>query len=213
MFAIRCFTTSRPNRSVLLESSKQRFMNIRFLLRSPASFFLTLAILATWFAAAAYLDQSVFAVQHSRSLILVGAVNGDLLSEHEWWRLLTSQLLHVHFQHMLFNAMCIYLIGSIIEHRYGWRILLVIFVIGGTVGQVASVSWYPKFVSSGASQALMALCGASIILISQRSSRSLVIAVMAVQLALDVYTAWTIKAGHGFGFATGLFLGIVFTIR
>ena len=65
---------------------------------------------------------------------------------------------------------------------------------------------------TGASQALMALCGAAVILFSQRHSRSFVMVVIAVQLALDIYTARTIKAGHGFGFATGLSLGIVFTI-
>jgi rhomboid protease GluP len=184
-------------------------MMVRLLLRSPLSFCIALAILATWCASAVYLDQSILAVQKSRWLIQVGAVNGDLLSDGEWWRLLTSQFLHVHFLHMIFNAVFVFLIGGCIERRYQWRVLGLVYVVGGTIGQIVSVLSYPALVSSGASQALMALCGASVILLSQPRSRMILLVVIAIQVALDIYAAWTIKYGHCAGFGAGLFIGLV----
>jgi membrane associated rhomboid family serine protease len=108
---------------------------------------------------------------------------------------------------MLFNAASIALIGASIEQRHRWRRLFLVFFCGGSVGQVASVVAYPNLVSSGASQALMALCGASLVMVTARYPRLFALAVLGIQAALDLYVAQKIKAGHGFGFLAGLLLG------
>jgi rhomboid protease GluP len=166
------------------------------------------AIILAWFLSALALDQPFFAPQKSSLLMTVGAVNGELLDSGEWWRIVTSQFLHVHFLHMLFNAGCIVVIGAFIEQRCGWWRVGLVYVIGGSVGQIASVVFYPEFVSSGASQALMALCGAGLVTLTECRSRLFVLAVVAIQAALDIYVAHKIKAGHGFGFLGGLLVGL-----
>ena len=114
--------------------------------------------------------------------------------------------MHVHFLHMLFNVMCIVLVGGYIERSYGWRVFLLIYFVGGTLGQTASVLSYPTLVGDGSSQALMALCGAGVLLLSLPFFRLITISVIAAQVGLDLHAAGTIKAGHGFGFGAGFLI-------
>lgn len=171
------------------------------------SWLLCVAILATWLLVAIALDQSVLAAQHSRQLLQFGAANGPLLQAGEWWRLLVSQLLHVHAPHMLFNALAILVVGALVEAAAGRRWLVATCVFGGCVGQFASVACYPGLVSSGASQALMALCGTALVMCRTSRAYMLVVSIVAVQLALDVRAAGMVKAGHGWGFAAGILVG------
>jgi len=166
------------------------------------------AVLASWCAAALALQQPLWHVQKSASLLHVGAVNGELLRSGEWWRIASSQFLHVHFLHMLFNAACLAIVGSALERRLGAAAFALVFAAGGSLGQLASVLAYPQLVSSGASQALMALCGAALIAGVSPRARRFAAAVAIVQLALDVYVAHTVKAGHAAGFVAGLVLAL-----
>jgi len=177
--------------------------------RATASVAITAAILATWCVSAVLLDQSLVTVQKSAHLMRFGAANGELFANHEEWRLLTSQFLHVHFPHMLFNAIGVFMIGLSIEKACGWRTLLAVYLIGGTLGQLASVVSYPDLISSGASQALMALCGAALVLKIPAQSRVIALCIVVVQVMLDLYAAGTIKTGHGAGFVAGLVVAIV----
>jgi membrane associated rhomboid family serine protease len=180
---------------------------MKYLLRIPASSSIALAILVAWCLSAAFVGQSIFATQRSLWLPQLGGATGELFANHEWWRLLASQFLHVHLLHMVFNVMCIFLVGGLIELLYGWRVLLLIYFVGGTTGQTASVLSYPTLVSDGASQALMALCGAGVLLLPRPSARLVAISIVAIQVALDLHAAGTIKAGHCFGFGAGFLIG------
>ena len=171
------------------------------------------AIVVAWCVAAHALDQPLWASQRSRLLLSIGAANGELLAGGHWWRIVTSQFLHVHVLHMLFNAACLAIVGVALGQRCGWQGVALVFFLGGSVGQLASVLAYPQLVSSGASQALMALCGAALVLPVGRSIRWFVLGVVAIQAGLDLYVAHTIKAGHGFGFATGGLLGLALRVR
>ncbi|HVE55054.1 MAG TPA: rhomboid family intramembrane serine protease, partial [Ramlibacter sp.] len=152
------------------------------------------AIVLTWCVVAFVLEQPLWASQRSRLLLSAGAADGDLvLANGQWWRIVTSQFLHVHALHMLFNAACVTLVGVALERRYGWQRVALLFFLGGSVGQVASVLAYPHLVSSGASQALMALCGAALVLPAERRMRWFVLALVAIQAGLDLYVAQTIK--------------------
>ncbi len=60
--------------------------------------------------------------------------------------------------------------------------------------------------SSGASQALMALCGAAVLMLS-RGPRIFACTIVLIQAALDLYVAQYVKVGHSSGFVAGLALG------
>lgn len=174
---------------------------------SRLAWVLSLLIIIAWVLVAFALDQSVLAVQRSGMLLQFGAVNGALLEAGDWWRLPASQFLHAHAPHMLFNAFAILLVGAFVEASVGRWWLAFIYVVGGCIGQLASVAFYPGLVSSGASQALMALCGAALIICRTRLAYLIAISILAVQLALDLRAAGSIKAGHGWGLAAGVLLG------
>jgi rhomboid protease GluP len=185
---------------------------VNLLAPSRMAALLAAAIVLAWCLSAYALNQPLFAVQTSKALMPLGAANGDLLSTGEWWRIVTSQFLHVRFLHMLFNAACIALVGAAIEQRWGWWKLALIYLAGGSVGQLASVVAYPGLVSSGASQALMALCAAAFVVRTGRRLRVFVVCILAVQVALDLHVAQGIKAGHGFGFLGGLLVALALSV-
>lgn len=173
----------------------------------PVATAIAALILVGWVGAAFLLEQSIFAVQTSRSLLKVGALDGQSFRDHGWWRVLSSQFLHVYFVRMVFNTMGVFVIANSLEGVYGgWRLTL-IYLLGGSIGQIASVAFYPYLVSSGASQALMSLCGAALVLNLPRWSRLLALVIVVAQIALDNHVAGAIKAGHGFGFAAGVLIG------
>jgi len=185
-------------------------MNLTLALKSARlSWLLSGSIIASWVLVAIALDQSALTVQHSNQLLRFGAANGALLQAGEWWRLVVSQFLHVHAPHMLFNALAVLLVGAVLEKAAGRWWLAAIYLVGGCIGQYASVAFYPTLVSSGASQALMAICGAALLMCRTRTAYLIVIAVLVVQLSLDLQAAGTVKAGHGWGFASGVLLGAV----
>lgn len=166
-----------------------------------------------WLVVANHFGLSMFQQQKSSLLLKVGAVNGKTLGTGEVWRLLTSQFLHVNFLHMVFNLVGIYLLASIIERTAGTLLVAVTYFVGGTVGQYASVLLRPELVSSGASQALMALCGFSLLahrhLSLPKYGLYCAAAILAVQVTLDLYFSGAIKPGHSFGFLAGLALVVL----
>jgi rhomboid protease GluP len=172
---------------------------------------LALTIFVAWCASAIYFGQSPLATQQSSQLLQSGAVNGAMLAAHEYWRLLASQFLHVHFLHMLFNAGAIIALGTAVEKEFHWWGLLGIYFVGGTVGQFASVMSYPALISSGASQGLMTLSGAAVSVAGTRI-RILAMVVLAIQAALDLYASGAIKIGHSVGFAVGLLIAQLFLL-
>lgn len=174
--------------------------------------FLAIAIVAgiaiAWLLVARHLHLPVLAFQKSSKLLLLGAMNGQSAVDGEWWRLLTSQFLHVYFMHMLFNLCGIALLAAAVERSAGTLLLALTYFAGGSIGQFFSVLIHPELVSSGASQALMALC--AFILVGFRrfpvARYALILAavITVIQFALDMVVSGGIKPGHSFGFAAGL---------
>jgi rhomboid protease GluP len=162
---------------------------------------------------ARYYSLSLIETQNSNLLLNVGAVNGESLQRGEYWKLISSQFLHVKFPHMLLNVTFIYYIGSKIEKDFGFIVFYAIYLISGSFAQLASVFSYPNYVSSGASQALCGLAGAFLILFlfPLKASKATLIWVMIfifIQTFLDLFVAGEIKSGHLVGFIIGMLFGL-----
>jgi len=77
----------------------------------------------------------------------------------EWWRLLVPMLLHAGVVHIFFNMYALRILGTSLERFYGhWQFLL-LYVIGGFSGTVASYALTDAS-SLGASTAVFGLIGA-----------------------------------------------------
>lgn len=165
-----------------------------------------------------------YALLHGPSDALLlhdGALDGATLAAGEWWRLLSSQALHAKLGHMLLNAVGLAIIGTALERRIGsWRVLI-IAVVGGVIGQLASVLAYPSLVSSGASQTALALAAAlGVVVVRQWLRRDTRLDIfgwigiggtalyVCISLALDLAAAHTIKVGHSAAFVMGALLAV-----
>jgi membrane associated rhomboid family serine protease len=121
------------------------------------------------------------------------------------------------FLHMLFNAGVVAFAGALLERRMALWLLWLSYVFGGALAQLASVWAYPDEVSSGASQAMLILCGAALLSdwkrpLPSRTSLALIVLV-ALQIALDLKAIGTIKVGHTVGLAIGLTVGVAIRLQ
>jgi rhomboid protease GluP len=198
----------------LLQFTNNKSNHLRINLNiQPGTSLICLLIIGVWLISALNHNLSIFATQKSSLLLGFGAINGTSLQRGEYWKLISSQFLHVKFTHMLLNVTFIYYIGTKIEKFFGFIMFIAIYLIAGTLGQLASVLSYPHFVSSGASQALCGIIGAFLVLFLYplRVSKITIIWVgifLIIQTFLDLFFAGYIKAGHWVGFIIGLLLGL-----
>ncbi|SDH14400.1 rhomboid family intramembrane serine protease [Desulfosporosinus hippei] len=92
-------------------------------------------------------------------LIAFGAKVNPLIQAGELWRFLTSVFIHIGFLHLLFNLYALWSLGPICERNFGhWR-FLVIYIMSGLGGSIASY-FFSTALSAGASGAIFGLLGA-----------------------------------------------------
>jgi len=93
------------------------------------------------------------------SLIQWGANYGPKTTQGEWWRMFTCMFLHIGVLHLLFNMIALWNVGGFMERLLGSTGFLVLYLLAGLLGSVASVAWNPFVVSAGASGAIFGLLG------------------------------------------------------
>jgi rhomboid protease GluP len=92
-------------------------------------------------------------------LIRLGAKVTYLVASGEYWRLFTSMFLHIGFAHLLFNGYALVAIGTELERLLGPVRFLVIYLLSGLYGALASYAFSVNL-SAGASGAIFGLIGA-----------------------------------------------------
>ncbi|WID97501.1 rhomboid family intramembrane serine protease [Bosea vestrisii] len=100
------------------------------------------------------------------TLVLFGAMSSELVFQAgQWYRLVCSIFLHGSTAHLLANVILLVIVGWFLEATLGIGWLLAIFMLGGLVGSVASVSFNPPaLLGIGASGAVLALVAAGLVL-------------------------------------------------
>jgi rhomboid protease GluP len=96
------------------------------------------------------------------SLVRLGSNFGPYTADGDWWRLLTSMFLHLGLIHLAFNMWALASFGPLVERLYGSVTYLVIYMVAGLAGALASISWRPEINSIGASGAIFGILGALI---------------------------------------------------
>ncbi|MBA3946290.1 MAG: rhomboid family intramembrane serine protease [Herpetosiphonaceae bacterium] len=96
----------------------------------------------------------------SVALYILGAKWSPAIVGGQYWRLLTPMILHGGLIHLLFNSYALYILGPQVERVFGtWR-FLVIYLIAGFAGNIASFVIAPSSLAIGASGAIFGLIGA-----------------------------------------------------
>jgi membrane associated rhomboid family serine protease len=96
-------------------------------------------------------------------VLFTGMKVNELLEAGQWWRLISSQFVHLDIMHIAFNGYGLYVLGPMIERFFGWRRFLVLYLVSGTVGALASF-WFTQMPSGGASGAIYGLVGALLVI-------------------------------------------------
>jgi membrane associated rhomboid family serine protease len=94
------------------------------------------------------------------SLLRWGANFGPKTTAGEWWRLLTSTFVHIGLLHLLLNMWVLWDVGCLVERMVGNVGFLVLYLVSGLMGSLASLVWNPFLVSAGASGAIFGVYGA-----------------------------------------------------
>ncbi|MBB2480132.1 rhomboid family intramembrane serine protease [Bacillus sp. APMAM] len=94
-----------------------------------------------------------------QNLIRFGAKYNPFIIEGQWWRFITPIFLHIGIIHLLMNSLALYYLGPTIERIYGRIRFLIIYLIAGFTGTLASFL-FSSSVSAGASGAIFGCFGA-----------------------------------------------------
>ncbi|MGQ9855129.1 MAG: rhomboid family intramembrane serine protease [Fervidobacterium sp.] len=92
--------------------------------------------------------------------LLFGAQYGPLVSQGQWYRIVTAMFMHGGFLHLAFNMYALYILGNYAEGIYGTYRFLAYFFITGIVGNIATQFFYYDSLSVGASGGIFGLVGA-----------------------------------------------------
>jgi rhomboid protease GluP len=172
----------------------------------------TLVFLATLLAGAEWLEP------RGPVQIALGSNFGPYTTDGEWWRLFTSLFIHFGIIHLAFNMWALAAFGPLVERLYGSVNYLLIFLIAGITGSLASISWHPDINSAGASGAIFGILGA--LLAAQvrtgktfpssvvRPLRNSTLVFVCYALLSGFTTKGIDDAAHLGGLAAGFFIGL-----
>lgn len=79
------------------------------------------------------------------------------LDPSQWWRLLASNLVHIGFEHLLMNAISLFIVGKIAEQIWRPRFYLTLFTLAGVFGGLLTILMAPDVLAAGASSSIFGL--------------------------------------------------------
>ena len=140
----------------------------------------------------------------------------------EWYRLFTSMFLHFGIEHLLNNMLVLFVLGSRLEQVIGKIKFLLIYLIGGVLGNVISLLIELRTqdfaVSAGASGAVFAVMGAMIYIVIRNKgwlgdlSMRQILVMAAFSLYFGFASTGVDNTAHVGGMVSGFFLAVIFII-
>jgi len=149
-----------------------------------------------------------------------------LISRNVWsepWILVPSMFLHGGAYHLLFNMYALYMFGPLIEQRIGTKNFILIYFLAGILSSLGFTLAYPTRAAVGASGAIMAILGLTIILLPNLRILFFFVIPMSMRTAgivfilIDLFGVFSpVKTGiahlsHLVGLACGLIYGYFLT--
>jgi rhomboid protease GluP len=142
-----------------------------------------------------------------------------MLSNGQWWRLVTSMFLHGGIMHLFMNMVSLYLCGIFLEPLIGSRKYLFSYFIAGTAAALFSMWWHDKpVVAVGASGAIFGLYGVMSGLIVRRVLNPALNTVLLILLActagysllIGAFSQGIDNSAHVGGLVCGLAIGLFY---
>jgi rhomboid protease GluP len=142
-----------------------------------------------------------------------GQVNG-LVFQGAYYQLFTSMFIHASIVHLVGNMLFLLIFGLRGEEMFSLPEYLGIYLMGGLVGNLLSLSFGPFFVSVGASGAIFSLFGACVIY-ARRSVRQSIFGALVYAFFLFLINtgAGVNILAHLGGLGFGLLVGYLLATR
>jgi len=160
---------------------------------------------------------SMFGKSRIVHLVEYGGLSIEGIKNFEIWRLFSSQLVHVHQKHMLYNVLSILILGIILERKVGFKYMFVTWFFSGAIGTIISTQFGspPWNIGTGASQAAFGLAGFLVVFTMKRADHFyLLLGALAFALIPSLYLDFKAvgypKPGHTLSFVIGLIIAIYF---
>jgi len=135
------------------------------------------------------------------------------IAQGEWWRLLTSTLLHGSILHLLFNMYALYWLGPQLERSLGHVRFAALYILSALGGSVASY-WFSdlRTVSVGASGAIFGLITATIVIGREmRTDVSQLIVLLGLNVVIGFLQSGIDWRAHFGGAITGVAIAFIYT--
>lgn len=139
-----------------IESKREREFKQVFNYGKPFLTYVFIAINALLFLLMEFSGGST----NTEVLLNYGAKESFLISQGEYWRLITPIFLHIGFLHFALNNIAIYYLGNLAEKIYGSFRFFSIFILAGIIGNISSFLFNASSIGAGASGAIFGLFGA-----------------------------------------------------
>jgi membrane associated rhomboid family serine protease len=144
-----------------------------------------------------------------------GGLTVESIKEFEIWRFITSQFVHVHQKHMMYNVLSIMFLGVLLERKIGFRYTLSIWLFAGAIGTLFTTQFGspPWNTGTGASQAALGFAGFALVFYTVKFRREYILLAAILfailpALYLDLKTAGYPKPGHSLSFIIGSVIAV-----
>jgi rhomboid protease GluP len=155
-------------------------------------------------------------------LLDFGAMFSPLIAEGQYWRLFTGMFLHANLAHLAMNGFGLFIFGQLVERAFGHLRFLIVYILAGLFGSVASYSINTIAIAAGASGAIFGILGAlAAFFVLQRQTHGKaarqnvtgVLVLSAISLGYGLITPQIDNWAHFGGFAAGFVLGLALSPR
>lgn len=151
------------------------------------------------------------------SIDAAALVRERVVSGGEWWRVVTTGLMHGNIIHILFNGMALYSLGRVLVALVSPAFLSFVFLFTVVTGSLASLWLGPGVPSVGASGGILGCLGFLLVVtvkfknvIPGYLQASLIQATIVVAIFGALGSAFIDNAAHAGGLFGGVLLGILF---
>jgi membrane associated rhomboid family serine protease len=144
-----------------------------------------------------------------------GACAARLVAQGQGWRLLTAIFVHAWALQLLFNAWTLFDLGRLMERLLGSTGLLLVFLVAGFCGNVASLVWQTDHLIAGSTGAIFGLLGALVSFLLRYRRAFPPGAVARLRMSVPAFIAFNVGYGliqkrlDSAEYLGGLFGGIV----
>jgi membrane associated rhomboid family serine protease len=114
---------------------------------------------ALWFLIAVNVLVFIVTLVRPSIIYLLGLPSGEAFL-HQPWTIVTNLFVHGGFGHIICNMISLYFLGSFLIRLIGEKKFLIVYFLGGIVGNIFYILLGPPFLGIGASGAIFALGGA-----------------------------------------------------